>query len=229
MSTQAPTLDPLEPRLAALRRMAPTRLGPEVLAIFEHTIQQALRSGLGAGAPQPGQPAPDLALTDAAGRPLSLAALRAEPGVTGVVVSFFRGDWCLYCGEALAALAVAHDSLRAAGGRVVAVSPQRPEISAAQAERLALPFPLLHDPGCGTADAWGIAHGLDETMRRLFVELGRDLAQWNGDTRWLLPLPATFIIGRDGRVAWRFVHGDYSRRAEPADILAALRRLPPPG
>ncbi len=229
MSPEAPPLDPLEPRLAALRRMAPTRLGPEVLAIFEHTIQQALRSGLGATAPQVGQPAPDFTLTDTAGRLVSLAALRSEAGVTAVVVTFIRGDWCLYCGEALAALTSAYPDIAAAGGRLVAVSPQRPEIGAAQVERLALPFPLLHDAGCRAAEAWGIAHGFDQTMRRLFVELGRDLARWNGDDRWLLPLPATFVIGRDGRVAWRFVHGDYSRRAEPADILAALRRLPSSG
>lgn len=222
---QASALAPLEPRLAALRRSAPTRLGPEVLAIFEHVIQRTLRSGLGVEAPAVGAVPPPVALYDTGGHPVTLADLRADGPL---VLTFFRGDWCAYCREALAALRDALPDITAAGARLVAVSPQVPAANAATAERLTLPFPLLSDPGNGTAAAWGIAQDLDPTMRRLFLELRRDLPACNGDDSWRLPLPATFIIGRDGRITWRFVHGDYSRRAEPAAIVAELRRRTTP-
>lgn len=226
MHTQPPPPAALEPRLAALRRTASTRLGPEVLAIFEHFIQETIRNGLGRDAPAVGDAAPAFTLRDAAGRPAALADLW-RPGPVAVV--FFRGGWCRYCVEMLTALRDVLPAVSALGAQVVAVSPQTPAANAATAERLGLPFPLLSDPGATVATAWKLAHGLDLTMRRLFLELGRDLPAHNGDTSWLLPLPAAFVIDRSGRIAWRFVHGDYSRRAEPADILDALRRLHHPG
>lgn len=210
---QAAAIPALEPRLAALRRTAPTRLGPEVLAIFEFHIQQTLRSGLGRGAPAVGTRPPPLP----AGAPVPAGPL---------VVTWFRGGWCLYCREALAALRDAVAPIAAAGAQVVAVSPQTPAANAATAADLALPFPLLSDPGAAAAQAWGLAVDLDDTMRRLFLELGRDLPAVNDPADpWRLPLPATFVLAADGRVAWRFVHGDYSRRAEPADVVAAVRSL----
>lgn len=219
------SVEPLEPRLAALRRRAPTRLGPEVLAIFEHFIQETLRSGLGSAAPAVGQVPPAFVLPDDAGRQVAIEDLWAEGAV---IVTFFRGDWCVYCAEALAALRDAIPEIEAAGGRIVAVSPQTPAMNAVTAERLGLPFPLLADAGARVASSWKLAHGLDDTMRRLYLELGRDLPACNGDDSWLLPLPATFVLDRGGRIAWRFVNGDYSRRAEPADIVRALRSLPIP-
>lgn len=210
---QAVAIPALEPRLAALRRMAPTRLGPEVLAIFEFHIQQTLRSGLGRDAPAVGTRPPPLP----AGAPVPAGPL---------VVTWFRGGWCLYCREALGALRDALPEVTAAGATLVAVSPQTPAANAATAADLALPFPLLSDPAAAAAQAWGLAVDLDDTMRRLFLELGRDLPAVNDPADpWRLPLPATFVLAADGRVAWRFVHGDYSRRAEPADVVAAVRSL----
>jgi hypothetical protein len=51
------------------------------------------------------------------------------------------------------------------------------------------------------------------------------LQRVNGGHPRTLPLPATYVIAPDGLIAWSFVNTDYTRRAEPADILTALRQV----
>lgn len=62
-------------------------------------------------------------------------------------------------------------------------------------------------------------------MRKIYLGFGIDLAQYNGDSSWELPLPGTFVIGRDMTIRFSFVDADYTRRLEPAAILDSLRAL----
>ena len=60
------------------------------------------------------------------------------------------------------------------------------------------------------------------------ARLRPDFAERHGNAGWFLPVPATFVLSPDGLVAWRFAEVDFSRRAEPADIIAAVRSLSAP-
>ena len=42
---------------------------------------------------------------------------------------------------------------------------------------------------------------------------------------WLLPIPAVFVLDRDGIVRARHVDPDYRRRMEIDDLVAAVRAL----
>lgn len=76
-----------------------------------------------------------------------------------------------------------------------------------------------------TAKQYGLAFDLPDDLAAVYDRLGFDLQRVNDGHPRTLPLPATYVIDRDGTIRWGFVDTDYTTRAEPADILAALDAL----
>jgi peroxiredoxin len=73
------------------------------------------------------------------------------------------------------------------------------------------------------ARQFGIVYTLDEALRPVFAGFGVDLPAFNGDRSFELPVPATYLVERDGTIAGAWIDADYRRRAEPAEVLARLR------
>lgn len=90
---------------------------------------------------------------------------------------------------------------------------------------LELPFPILSDAGNTTSRRYGLVFTLPTYVRPVFQKFGIDLPQANGDESFELPVPATYVIDRDGTVRWAHVNLDYRTRAEPAEIVKALKSL----
>lgn len=109
------------------------------------------------------------------------------------------------------------------GARLVAVSPQLPDSSLSTAEKNALEFDVLSDLGNAVAREYGLAWRFPPDLRRVYEDFWKIvLPQYNGDDSWELPIPGTFVVGTDGVVRYAFVDPDYTKRAEPGDLLAAL-------
>jgi peroxiredoxin len=142
-----------------------------------------------------------------------------------VVVSFYRGGWCPYCNLELRALQNALPEIKQLGAQLVAISPQTPDESLSTAEKNELEFAVLSDIGSATAKAYGIAFDLTEELRPIYSRLGHALPDKNGDDSWILPIPATYVIDKDGIVALAFVDVDYRNRLEPAEIVTAIKTL----
>ena len=49
------------------------------------------------------------------------------------------------------------------------------------------------------------------------------MPSFHGNNGWVLPIPAAFVIGRDGMVKARFIDPDFRRRMAIEDLLAALK------
>lgn len=111
------------------------------------------------------------------------------------------------------------------GGELLAVSPQTPDKSQATLLKNFLEYEVLSDVGNHIARSYGLVYPLGAEMRRLYLSFGIDLAQYNGDNSWELPLPGSFVIGQDMTIRFSFVDADYTRRLEPAAILDSLRAL----
>jgi peroxiredoxin len=109
--------------------------------------------------------------------------------------------------------------------KLVAVPPQIPDESLSTVEKNELAFSVLSDVGSATAKSFGIAYDLAEELRPIYARSGHALPQKNGDESWVLPIPATYVIDRDGTITLAFVDVDYRNRLEPAEILAALQSL----
>ncbi len=86
-------------------------------------------------------------------------------------------------------------------------------------------FEVLSDVDCGVGLAAGIIFQMPKLYRTRLEENGISLPERNGNSSWFLPVPATFIVAQNGLIAWRFADVDFTRRAEPADIIEALRNL----
>jgi peroxiredoxin len=208
----------LEERKQASR----SRFPAQTLTVMDGAIAEVAASGIAGTSLGVGARAPRFTLPDATGVPVALSSLLAGGPV---VLSFYRGGWCPYCSIALRGLQAALPAITAAGATLVAVSPQTPDSSLSTAEKLELAFPVLSDVGNTVAGSFGLVFTLPGVLREVYTGLGIDLPAANGDEMFRLPVPATYVIGADGTVAWRFADPDYTRRAEPDDVLAALAAL----
>ncbi|MEL0251495.1 MAG: peroxiredoxin-like family protein [Novosphingobium sp.] len=198
------------------------KVPPEIAAAMSRADEELAATGIAGRALSAGQIAPDFELKDAQGQNVSLRKLL---GAGPVVVSFYRGGWCPYCNIELRALQSILPQIEARGARLVAISPELPDESLSTAERNALAFPVLSDIGSRVAREWGIAFDLAEELRPIYAELGHALPERNGGTDWVLPIPATFVIARDGLVQLAFVDSNYRNRLELSAVLAALDSL----
>ena len=79
------------------------------------------------------------------------------------------------------------------------------------------------------AAAYGLRFHLDPGLEAAYRALGIDLTAANGEARWALPIPATYVIGTDGTVRAAHVNADYTTRMEPRAVLEALGVAGPEG
>ena len=212
----------LATRIAAfhdgLARQAPADLIHTIVA----EIDGIVRAGAGASALAAGTVAPAFTLPDARGGEVSLAPLTAAGPV---VLVFYRGAWCPYCDLQLRAYQHVLPQIRALGAQMVAISPQTPDESLSTAERKELAFPVLSDAGNAVARRFGLVFQVPPGLDAVHRGFGIDLTRSNGDASNELPVPAVFVVGRDGRVAFRHVDADYRTRLEPAELLRRLHEL----
>ncbi|KMS66775.1 MULTISPECIES: peroxiredoxin-like family protein [Streptomyces] len=194
----------------------------EIRQIMQRAGQELADSGQAERALTVGAQAPRFSLPSATGQTLALDDLLVDGPV---VLTFYRGAWCPYCNIALRSLQQHHEAITARGAHLVAVSPQIPDESLTLTEKHDLAFDVLSDIGSDTAKQYGLAFDLPDDLAAVYDELGFDLQRVNDGHPRTLPLPATYVIDRDGVIRWAFVNADYTTRAEPADILAALDAL----
>ncbi|WPL14898.1 MULTISPECIES: peroxiredoxin-like family protein [Thiorhodovibrio] len=200
---------------------------PPPFTAAEREQMEEAAAALAAAMPEPGlrvgETAPDFRLPNARGKMVQLSErLAAGP----VILTFYRGVWCPYCNLQLRGLhqSLAHFARYQA--QLIAVTPQQPDRSLAQVKQDGYPFEILSNLEDTTMRAYRLAFSVPESLRAIYQRgLGLDLADYNGNGRFVLPVPATFVIDRDGVVRYAFAETDYRQRAEPPDILAALADL----
>lgn len=213
----------LQNQLDAFRTSWETRVGDTIAALIADDIESLRGSGILNQAARPGDLWPETRnLIDAYAQPFDLGALiRKSP----VVLTVYRGGWCPYCNLELRAFQAQLGATHDLGAELVAVSPERPDHSLTTAEKNDLTFPVLSDIGGVLMEKLGIRFRLSDAVRPFYEKAGHALPDRNGDGEWALPIPATFVIDRGGRIAAAFIEPDYRKRLDPLVVLAALQRL----
>lgn len=212
----------LDARRAEFMRTA----SPEKAIAFQRGVDELAASGIAERTVRVGDQAPDFTLTNARGEPVTLSDLLAHGPV---VLTFYRGGWCPYCNLQLRAYQRALPEIKTAGASLVAIAPEKPDDTLTTAEKNELKFEVLSDVDGAVGAAYRLYFELSPELKALYEAGGNDLAKRNADGTWHLPIPATYVIARDGRVAAAFVDVEYRNRAETADILATLQALKGPG
>lgn len=191
----------------------------ERLAISERAVQELLLTGIEKRILPAGATAPEFKLKDASGKWVRSADL-LELGP--LLIKFFRGRWCPYCVTELETWRDLYAQLRERGALLVAIGPQVERQSDFMVGQHGLPFPILSDAGNKVAEQFGLVWELPEYMREYYRSILVNIPFVNGDQSWRLPLPATYVIGQDGKVLFAEAHADFRVRPEPGDVLAAV-------
>jgi peroxiredoxin len=190
----------------------------ERLAIGERAVEELFASGIEERILPVSAIAPEFALQDSHGK---LVRSRDLLAVGPLVIKFFRGRWCLYCVTELETWRDLYGQIREQGGLLVAISPETQRQSDFAVQQHRLPFPLLHDPEAKLAEQFGLVYPVPEYHQRYMKSILVNLPFLNGEASWRLPLPATYVIGRNGRVLFAEAHADFRVRPEPEAALAA--------
>jgi peroxiredoxin len=216
--TALPLQDQLDEITANTRKLVQA----ERLAIGERAVEELFATGIEERILPVGAMAPEFELRDSSGRTVRSRDLLA---VGPLVIKFFRGRWCSYCVTELEAWRDLYGKLREQGALLVAISPETQRQSDFAVQQHKLPFPLLHDPGANLADQFGLRYTVPEFHQRYLKSILVNLPFLNGEASWRLPLPATYVIGKGGQVAFAEAHADFRVRPEPQDVLSAVASL----
>ena len=166
-----------------------------------------------------GDKAPDFAAKDQSGRVVSLKeALKRGP----VVMLFYRGQWCPFCNKQLSHYSDSLALISAKGATVLAITPETGENVKKTVEKAKANFPVLEDEGLTIMKLYKVNFAVDEKTITKYKGYGIDFENANGSNGPNLPVPATYIIGKDGKIKYVFFNTDYRKRASVQDILNNL-------
>jgi peroxiredoxin len=191
---------------------------PAYSEAVDRLVARIHENGGGENAPRPGEVMPPFMLPDETGRLVSLTSLI---GNGPVIVMFYRGHWCPYCRLNVMAIMQAQDEISALGGQIVAIMPETQKYAERFKSEAGAPFPVLTDLDNGYALSLNLAIWLGTEVQQLLSYL--DLSDFHGNDGCMLPIPATFVVGRDGLVKARFVDPDFRKRMEIDELLVAVR------
>lgn len=222
-TSPADTEPSLGQRLEEMKEAFAARAPEERKQAYAEGIEAVAKSGIVEKAIRTGDEAPDFTLSNATNEKVSLSE-KLEDGP--VVLMWYRGGWCPYCNLQLRAMQEVLPKIEAAGGRLIALTPELPDKSLSTVEKNELKFDVLTDAGQEVARDYGLVFELTPEVTGYYQE-HFDLKEYNGaeaaDNE--LPLAATYVIDTDGKVAWHFLDADYRQRAEPSEVIEALKKL----
>ena len=161
-------------------------------------------------------------LENAVGNEVSLYdTLLAGP----VVLVWYRGGWCPYCNLQLKQIQERLADINAAGGQVLAISPELPDKTLTLRERHNLEFNVLSDINNKVADTYKLAYSVADHVVDHY-DLSYTTNEYNGeDAQQRLPLAVTYVIDRTGLVEYAFLDADFANRAKPEDVIEVLRNI----
>jgi peroxiredoxin len=192
---------------------------PETQAVHARVISDLKATRLAERVLQAGSKAPTFELKDHNGQLVSSADLLSRGPL---VICFFRGRWCPFCVGQLEAMNLILPEIEEAGASLVAISPETVQQSFFMADQHKLRFPLLSDAGNQVARQFGLVYRVPDEQQAIYRRAFVNLPFANGDDSWELPIPATFILDRDGAVLYASANEDYTERPEPSQILLRL-------
>jgi peroxiredoxin len=217
-ATAAEDTRSLRERLAERRELSDKYIPKETQAIHARVIAE-LREQSTTSLSQRTK-APKFVLNDHNGGPVSSEELLNHGSL---VICFFRGRWCPFCVGQLEAMNEILPLINHAQGSLVAISPQTVQQSFFMADQHKLRFPLLSDSSNQVAKRFGLAYRVPDYQQEIYRRVFINLPFTNGDESWELPIPATYVVDREGVVAYVSVNADYTERPEPSEILSQLK------
>ena len=164
--------------------------------------------------------APDFKERDLLGNEIVLKDLRKKGPV---VLVFYRGNWCPYCNKQLSRFQDSLQFITAKGATLIAITPEAAEGINKTIDKTKASFPIIHDANMKLSNAYKVSFGVDEKTLSRYRSFGNDLLAVNRQKeKAYLPVPAVYIINKDGAVTYRYFEADYRKRVSVKEILQNL-------
>jgi len=211
---------PLREILAERKELITKYVPAETQAIHAHAVTELKQQNLAAKILPVGAKAPAFALQDHDGKIVRSTGLLAKGKL---VLCFIRGRWCPFCVGQMEAMNLILPQIEQAGAAFVAISPQTIKQSFFMHDQHELRFPLLSDAGNKVARQFGLTYRVPQMQESVYRRAFVNLPFTNGDDSWELPIPATYILDRDGTILYASANEDYTERPEPAEIASIVR------
>src|SRR5579871_621715 len=214
-------LRPLREIFAERKELIAKYVPAETQAVHLRAVAGLRGRRLAAGILPVGANAPSFELADHDGKIVRSSDL-LERG--RLVICFIRGRWCPFCVGQVEAMNLVVPLIEQAGGSLVVISPPDVKQSFFMHDQHKLRFPLLSDAGNKVARQLGLTYRVPAEQEAVYRRAFVNLPFTNGDESWELPVPATFVMERDGTILYASANEDYTERPEPGDVLDAVRR-----
>lgn len=167
-----------------------------------------------------GEQAPEFTAKDNFGKTLDLKALLKTHKT--VVLFFYRGQWCPYCNKQIEHLQDSLQQLTAKGAYVIGVTPETGENINKTIDKTHASFSIIQDKDYRIMKDYKVNYTLDEAIVTKYKGYGIDLEKNNGNTDHVLPVPATYVIGKNGKLIFAHFDKDYKKRPSVKSILDVL-------
>ena len=210
---------PLREIFAERKELIAKYVPAETQAVHARAVALLRQQRLVENVLQVGSIIPEFQLPDHDGKVTSSSDLL---GKGRLVLCFIRGRWCPFCVAQMEAMNLVLPEIEQAGSTLAAISPQTVQQSFFMRDQHKLRFPLLSDNSNHLARQFGLTYRVPDEQKAVYQRAFVNLPFVNGDDSWELPIPATYIIDRDGTVLYAFANEDYTERPEPADIVHSL-------
>jgi peroxiredoxin len=214
---------PLREIFAERKELIAKYVPPETQAIHAQAVAELKAQHRAANILAVGAKAPAFELPDHDGKTVSATDLLAKGKL---VLCFIRGRWCPFCVGQMEAMNLILPQIEQAGATPVAISPQTVKQSFFMHDQHKLRFPLLSDAGNQIARQFGLTYRVPSPQEAVYRRAFVNLPFTNGDDSWELPIPATYIVDRDGTILYASANEDYTERPEPAVIVRMLQGQP---
>ena len=223
LEESTPGLDtrPLREIYAERKELIAKYVPAETQAIHAQAVAELKQRNLAANILPVGARAPDFELQDHNGKLVSSRDLLAHGRL---VLCFIRGRWCPFCVGQMEAMNLIVPQIAHAGATLAAISPQTVKQSFFMHDQHKLRFLLLSDAGNKVARQFGLTYRVPALQEAVYRRAFVNLPFTNGDDSWELPIPATFILDRDGTILYASANEDYTERPEPVEIVRELQR-----
>jgi peroxiredoxin len=222
-SAPAADIRPLREIYAERKELIAKYVPAETQAIHAQVVAELKQRQLATNILPVGAKAPDFELPDHDVKLVSSSTLLATKRL---VICFIRGRWCPFCVGQMEAMNLIlprfEQAFGQAGAALVAISPQTVKQSFFMHDQHKLRFPLLSDAHNKVARQFGLTYRVPPEQEAVYRRAFVNLPFTNGDDSWELPIPATYILDRDGTVLFASANEDYTERPEPSEIVTAL-------
>jgi len=216
---------PLREVFAERRDLIAKYVPPETQVIHARAVAELKQRHLAANILTVGAKAPQFELQDHDGKIVRSTDALAKGKL---VLCFIRGRWCPFCVGQMEAMNLILPQIEQAGASLVAISPQTVKQSFFMHDQHKLRFPLLSDAGNQVARQFGLTYRVPPLQEAVYRRAFVNLPFTNGDESWELPIPATYVLDRDGTVLYASANEDYTERPEPAEIVSLLHSISSP-